>query len=101
MAVVEDFKQCVDERSSHDPWLQAMTRLATLGGSLDQYKHTPEALVPQNVKPSFLLAHARAPANNSSGSTNRRMPLCTHPHAIVSTVNRHNLEALHPIVEPL
>lgn len=42
-------KQCVDECSSHDPWLQAMTMLATLGGSLDQYKHTLEVLVPQIV----------------------------------------------------
>ena len=42
-------KKCVEERSSHDPWLQAMTRLATFGGSLDQYKHTLGVSIPQVV----------------------------------------------------
>jgi hypothetical protein len=40
--LLHKLKKCVDERSSYDPWLQAMTRLATLGGSLDQYRHTLE-----------------------------------------------------------
>jgi hypothetical protein len=47
--LLHKLKECGDERSPHDPWLQVMTRLATLGGSLDQYKHTLEVLVPQIV----------------------------------------------------
>jgi hypothetical protein len=38
-------KECIDEHSSRDPWLQAISGLTALGGPLDQYKHTLEILV--------------------------------------------------------
>lgn len=45
--LLRKFKQCTDEYSSQDPWLQAIFGWATLGGLLDQYKHTLELLVPK------------------------------------------------------
>jgi hypothetical protein len=34
-------KECIEDRSLQDPWLQATSGLATPGGPLDQYKQNP------------------------------------------------------------
>jgi hypothetical protein len=55
-------KKCIDERSSHDPWLQGATGLATPGGAWDQYKHTLGVLVRVDgryLRSSLVTAFAR------------------------------------------
>lgn len=47
--LLHELQECMNERSSRDPWLQATSGLTTPGGPLDQYKHTLEVLAPKII----------------------------------------------------
>lgn len=47
--LLRELQECINERSSRDPWLQVASGLTMPGGPLDQYKHTLEVLAPKII----------------------------------------------------